>query len=242
MANDPLGWVCLHRSIVDWDWYDDANTMRLFIHCLLKANHVDKNWRGIDIKRGQFITSYDTLSKELKLSIKQIRTALTKLKRTGEVASRSNSQHTVLIIKNYDGYQARGKREASEGQARGKRGATTNNDNNKNNETLTADLEDSLKETDKEDLKLSKWIYEKVLNVAPKTKQPSFINWSKTIRLMREQDKLTHREMAEVFKWANNDDFWKINVLSPTKLRKNFGVLHAKSTSQQQENQTEYLV
>jgi hypothetical protein len=216
--------------------------MRLFIHCLLKANHTDKNWRGIEVKRGQFITSHDTLSKELKLSIKQIRTSITKLKRTGEVAGQSSSQHTVLTIKNYEEYQARGKPSADEGQAKGKQGAATNNDNNEIKD-LSPDKseENNIKYTD-DDMKLSQWIYGLVVNVAPKTKKPNFCKWSETVRLMREKDKLTHREIAEVFKWANNDDFWNTNILSTEKLRRKFSVLHAKYESQKVEKQTEYFV
>lgn len=126
------GWVCLHRKFIEWEWYTDPNVVRLFLHCLIKANHQDNKWRGNVITRGSFITSYDHLSKELKLSVKQIRTALTKLKGTSEVASKSNSQHTVLTVVNYELYQGGASERASQGQAKGKRGATTNNDNNDN--------------------------------------------------------------------------------------------------------------
>jgi len=132
------GWISLHRKLLDWEWYDDPNTMRLFIHCLLRANFESTKWRGHDIERGQFITSYATLSSELKLSPKQIRVALDKLKRTGEVASKSSSQHTVITVNNYLKYQDRGtlwgKQGANEGQAEGKRGATDNKNNKNNNE------------------------------------------------------------------------------------------------------------
>ena len=76
------GFIVLHRKMVDWEWYQDANTMRLFIHCILKANHKTKKWQGIDIHRGQFLTSSDTLAADLKLSRQQIRTSLNKLKAT----------------------------------------------------------------------------------------------------------------------------------------------------------------
>ena len=132
------GWICLHRKITEWEWYTDANTMRLFVHFLLKANHTDKKWRGVEIKRGSFITSYDHLSTELNLSVKQIRTALDKLKRTSEVASKTTSKYSIITVLNYDLYQDKGKQEgsqrASKGQAKGKQRATTNNDNNNNNE------------------------------------------------------------------------------------------------------------
>jgi hypothetical protein len=135
------GWISLHRKLLDWEWYDDPNTMRLFIHCLLRANFESTKWRGHDIERGQFITSYAALSSELKLSPKQIRVALDKLKRTGEVASKSSSQHTVITVNNYLKYQDRGtlwgKQGANEGQTEGKRGATDNNNNKNNNENKT---------------------------------------------------------------------------------------------------------
>lgn len=132
------GWIKLHRSLVDWEWYKDPNTFRLFLHCLLKANHQDKQWQGKTIKRGTFITSLDTLSHELGLSVKQIRTAISKLERTSEVAKKGQSKYTVIQVINYDKYQDEGKQEdtqrASEGQTRGKQRATTKNDKNDKNE------------------------------------------------------------------------------------------------------------
>ena len=132
------GWVSLHRKILDWEWYDDANVCRLFIHCLLKANHQHKKWKGIDIQRGQFITSLDKLSKETGLSVSQVRTCLKKLKSTGEIASKSHTQHTVITVLSYDSHQSNDKQDskplAYESQANDKPIATTNNDNNGNNE------------------------------------------------------------------------------------------------------------
>ena len=86
------GYIKLHRQITEWEWYDDSNTFRLFIHCLLKANHTDKEWRGIEIKKGSFITGYDSLASELRLTKKQIRHSLNKLKKTGEVAHKTTNK------------------------------------------------------------------------------------------------------------------------------------------------------
>lgn len=126
------GYIKLHRSIVNWEWYDDVVTTRLFIHLLLKANFTDGHWRGRTVKRGQTITSLSKLAKEANLTIKQIRTALKKLKSTGEVASKGTSQFSLITLTNYDLYQSddllgasnRASNRASEGQAKGKRGAS----------------------------------------------------------------------------------------------------------------------
>ena len=83
------GYISLHRKLLDWEWYNDNNTKILFIHCLLKANWEDKNWQGILIKRGSFITSIETLSNELKLTNQSIRTSLSKLEKTNEIIKKS---------------------------------------------------------------------------------------------------------------------------------------------------------
>ena len=99
------GYIKLHRKMTSWEWYDDANTFRLFIHLLLKANHKDKKWHGIDVKRGSFITGYDKLTSELGLSKQQIRTSMNKLKSTHEVTHQPTHRYSVVTIVNYDSYQ-----------------------------------------------------------------------------------------------------------------------------------------
>ena len=127
------GWIKLHRKLIDWEWYNDVNTTRVFLHLLLVANHKDNKWRGINIKRGQKLTSISALADETNLSIKNIRTSIKRLKATNEVASHSNAQHTVFTMINYDLYQEVASEVANEGQAKGKQGATNKNDKNENN-------------------------------------------------------------------------------------------------------------
>ena len=99
------GWVKLHRGLLDWEWYDDINTCRLFIHCLIRANHADKLWRGKEIKRGSFFTSLDTLALETGLSVRQVRTSLDRLISTNEVTSLGQARGRMIVISKYDSYQ-----------------------------------------------------------------------------------------------------------------------------------------
>jgi len=128
------GWVKLHRQLLDWEWYNDVNTTRVFLHLLIVANHKDNKWRGIDIKRGQRLTSISALASETNLSIKNIRTSIKRLKSTNEVASLSTAQHTVFTMINYDLYQDEANEVANKGQAKGKQGATNKNDKNEKND------------------------------------------------------------------------------------------------------------
>lgn len=132
------GWISLHRKMIDWEWYNEPNTLRLFLHCLLKANHSDKKWRGQDVKRGSFITSYGKLADELELSVQNIRTAISNLKLTGELTSESTSKHTVIQLVKYEEYQSANKptnnQTTNNQQASNKQLTTTNNDNKENND------------------------------------------------------------------------------------------------------------
>ena len=114
------GYVRLYRSFLSWEWYADVNTKNLFLHLILTANYEDKKWQGIIIRRGQRVASYATLSKELKMSVKSVRTALNHLKSTSEVASQITNEYSIITINNYEKYQEVASQTASEGQTSGK--------------------------------------------------------------------------------------------------------------------------
>ena len=99
------GWIKIHRKILDWEWYDDSNTFRLFMHLILKANHKDKNYRGILVKTGSLLTGRDLLSIETGLSVQQVRTCLERLKSTNEITINSSRQGTIIQIVKYKDYQ-----------------------------------------------------------------------------------------------------------------------------------------
>jgi len=117
--------------MLDWEWYEDTNTFRLFMHCILKANFKEKEWRGMSIPRGSFWTSLNALSDETGLSVKQIRNSINRLERTGELASKGqatgSTRGRMVTVVQYDAYQEEGKQNeferADKGQAKGKQGA-----------------------------------------------------------------------------------------------------------------------
>jgi len=101
-----MTWIKLHRSVIDWEWYSDANVMRLFIHLLLVSNHDDNFVNGILVKRGQKLTSYKSISRETGLSNQQARTAVSKLKSTGEITIKTFNKFSIIQIVNYDKFQS----------------------------------------------------------------------------------------------------------------------------------------
>jgi len=93
--------------MVSWEWYDDINTKTLFIHCLLRANHAHKKWRGIDVPPGSFITGRKALSTETKLTEQQVRTCLNRLKSTNDITIKTTSKYSLVTVVNWDFYQGR---------------------------------------------------------------------------------------------------------------------------------------
>lgn len=136
------GHIKLDRKILNWEWYQDANTCRLFIHLLLIANHKEGKWQGNLIGRGQLITGLIKLNKETGLTVRQIRTSFDKLKMTGEITIKTTNKFSIITICKYDTYQSfkndndkqNGKQDAIERQTDDKQTTTNNNDNNNKEE------------------------------------------------------------------------------------------------------------
>lgn len=98
-------YIRLNRKILDWEWYGDINTCRLFIHMLLKANWKDGEFKGKHIPRGSFVSSFGKLAEETQLTVDEVRTAVKHLISTKEITKQAYSKFTVFTVKNYDAYQ-----------------------------------------------------------------------------------------------------------------------------------------
>ena len=121
------GYIKLHRKFLDWGWYPDINTKTVFIHLLLAANFKDTEFMGQVIKAGQAVVSLDSLSRDLCLSVKQVRTALAHLEKTGDIKKQSTKRFTIVTIANWELYQvdkgqSKGNVRADKGQSKGKEG------------------------------------------------------------------------------------------------------------------------
>jgi hypothetical protein len=78
---------------------------------------------------------------------------------------------------------------------------------------------------DAEDERCARWMFEVLQAANPAAKGPNFTTWARDVRLMRECDGRTHKEIGGLFRWAQQDSFWCANILSPTKLRKQWDTL-----------------
>ena len=101
-----MGYIKIDRKILEWEWYTDVNTFRVFIHMILKANWKDAKFQGVEVPRGSFVSSYSTIASETCLSLRSVRTAIAHLTLTGEVTVKRHAKFSVFTVKNYCLYQS----------------------------------------------------------------------------------------------------------------------------------------
>lgn len=101
------GWIKLHRSIVDWEWFTDHRTFYVFTYLLMKANHTSKLWQGKQINRGELITSLSKLAAETSVSTQEVRTILNRLEKSGAIYKKSTNKFTLIKVLKYELYQGK---------------------------------------------------------------------------------------------------------------------------------------
>lgn len=92
--------------------------MALFVRLLLKANHKDTSWRGITVKQGQLVVGLNSLAHQTGISIRSLRTCLSRLEQGGEICKKATNKFTLITICNYMKYQVRdgGRQQTSDKQ------------------------------------------------------------------------------------------------------------------------------
>lgn len=96
----------LQRRLIDWEWYSEKPTRRLFLHLLVAANNRVVKQRGEVVKRGMLMVSLAELVDETDLTQKQVRTALERLRASGDVATSPKRYGYLLTVRYYEHYHS----------------------------------------------------------------------------------------------------------------------------------------
>lgn len=70
-----------------------------------------------------------------------------------------------------------------------------------------------------EDMDNARYLFDLIQRNNPDAKEPSFDKWADVFRLMREKDGRTDDALKYVIDWSQANEFWRNNILSPSKLR-----------------------
>lgn len=126
--------------MLEWEWWNDLNTSRVWITILLLANWQEREWQGVVIPRGSFPTSYEKLAVASGLSVKQVRRAINNLEKTGEITRKTTNKYQIITVEKYDFYQnmdtTKGRQKADKGQSKGNQRADKGQQLNKDNKEI----------------------------------------------------------------------------------------------------------
>ena len=78
------------------------------------------------------------------------------------------------------------------------------------------------------EIKLARYLFAYMQRNNPKAKEPNFQIWAREFDAILRLDERSVDDVKNVIKWCQLDSFWKLNILSPTKLRLKFDQLYLK--------------
>ena len=97
-----MGFVQLSDNLTSWEWFDDKTTVYVYLWLLLRAEWRATRYRGMEIERGQVITTYTEISEKCGVTIRQARTILDRLKTTGKATVKTTSKFSIITMLEYD--------------------------------------------------------------------------------------------------------------------------------------------
>lgn len=257
------GWIKLHRKTLDSEVFRDPDLFRLWSLLLMKASHSQRliTWDGeeVRLKAGQFITGRKSLHDEYNegLSAKHktkdttLWNRLKTLEKMGNlhIETAKSRKYSIVTLTQWDDYQEESDVHTTE---------NTTEEKPKNDKEESEEMKDFIeagKDNDKDlapvdngKKKKGKRVYEKgdieynlasylfywMLQNNPEVKKPNPQKWADTIRLMIERDNRDPDDIKKVIYFCQHDDFWRFNILSPDKLRKQYDQLKGKMISEAQ--------
>lgn len=225
---DCIGWIKLHRQIVENELYftERFSKMQAWIDLLLLANHKQRTIfiRGVEIQlnTGELAYSMQSLGKRWKWNKRTVKGFLNWLENRQMIHTKISNVTTIVSILKYADYQESAPQSAHQNAPQSNtRMHTDKNDKNKK----------KIYTSDSVEIGLSKKLLSLIKQRNPNFKQPNIQSWARHIDLMIRIDKRPPEEIEKVIRWCQQDDFWQNNILSTEKLRRQYDQLCMKAFS-----------
>lgn len=227
----------------------------LFNHYLMQKENLQR-LKG-DLPKGQFYLSLSTVSNDLEITIKKVRTLIKNFEELGIITNIQkgkppktpsiyiyNSISNEGTIKGIFDDTLKGTLKdsninilnSSEGTIKGIIKGTF--EGNSKKENIKRNIKKNIFIKNSKEMNLSKLLFSLMQINNPKAKQPNFQNWSKEFDYILRIDKKNIEEVERVIKWCQHDSFWKSNILSPKKLREKYDQLYLKMIEENNKNQS----
>ncbi|WP_144499053.1 Replication protein O [Bacillus pumilus] len=238
-----IGWIKLHRSIQDHWIYQEKRKFSKYeawLDLLMKASHKDYKFvSGNDLhelKKGELVTSIRKLGIHWSWSNTKVSQFLDLLKSDGMIEYKKDTKKTLITIVNYGVYhdsenEKKTQIEHEKDTNRTQKHTNKNVKNYKNEKKIN----NSRHKYEPCDLENANLLYQKILENNPQAKKPNLEKWASDFRLIRQIDKRTDEQVKYLIGWTQQDTFWKANILSPARLRKQFDHLVVRIKSSHEE-------
>lgn len=209
------GFIKLYRKILDWEWYNDPDTFRLFMHLLLRANYEDKPWQGQIIKKWSLVTSRSKLSQETGLSEQKIRNQLNNLQTTNEITIKTTKHYTIIELVKWEEYNQQNNQRTSR-KTTNKTTTTKEIDTEEDKNIQTSNIENEYIEnsesSEKREVVIDQnkiqadflWVLRKSVGV---DKFKDYKEWTEAWLALKLYEKLWEEEFLKRLKWVLSDQF-----------------------------------
>ena len=140
------------------------------------------------------------------------------------------NKYSIVTVSNYDTYQnaifqdeQQNEQHVSNRRATGEQQVSTIEEGKESKEREEENIPATRRRNRRfsdADLVVAKEIWGGVLLLKADAQEPNLEAWANDVRMMAEIDGRTHDQIRDLFAWANRHTFWAANILSPSKLRK----------------------
>lgn len=226
--------LCARQIIESEIFYKKPDKwFKIWMYLLMSARWKPKN----GIKRGQCFMKYAWISEATGANFNEIDHCIRWLKSARQIATLKATRGFVITICNYEQYQDMDNYK-SDTKSDAKSDLKAKQKRNKSDTIIEVSKESKKgkKKTfmsDSTEYRLSNLLLKEIQKNNPNQKKPNLQTWSADIDKMVRLDNRTPDDIKEIIIWAQNDDFWRSNILSTAKLRKKYDALWIKANSEQ---------
>jgi hypothetical protein len=242
------GYIKLWRKTLDTEILKKKNLWSFWGYCLLKATHrpfiSTVGLQEVPLEPGQFVFGRKRAAFDLDMTEREIRTCVQSLSNMKNLTIKTTNKFSIISIVNWNIYQQSEIQNDQQivTETTSKRPANDHIQEHKNIRTTTK-IKKLLVATDT-GLRLSNYLFSFIKGRNNGHKPPDMNKWGLDIDKMILVDSRDPTDIEKVICWCQQDDFWKNNILSASKLRKQYDQLKLKMNpkNDKQERVAEWLL
>jgi hypothetical protein len=235
------GYIKLHRKLLDSSTFDNPNLLKVFVWCLLKASHQDRDQvvglQHILLSPGQFIYGRVKAGEELHMNPSSVYKYIQFLKSAGNLNIKSNNKFSVVSVANWELYQS----ESEESNIKSNNKVTTKEQQSNTNKNVKKDISKDIStapkfEADSKPYQCASFLYNAISERRPGMfasdkdlgKEKRLQSWAGDFEKTNRIDKYDWELIGQVLEFSQENSFWQKNILSGDKFRKQFKTLYMK--------------